>query len=275
VFDEGEGFVDVFFHLTGDRQMPNEKATCVSLKYKEYTFDTKCYNPKDEGELLLSGGVASSELPEIRIVSVLPNPSGADSEKEEITLVWTLPPSLEKSPLPPFIKGGDEALSLSPDFYLLINNKTKKKLQGILLPNQDITIKGSFSFPNTASCVTLMKGVEPIDSFCYGTAKENMRYTTTNDAVQEIPETELSVVKKITLVRQGEKLCISYNKVLFGCKVIPNSTTEQNKKLLSFQNTYIAKVQEYLRQQYSLLYYNSELQDLFDLYTTAKRDIKS
>ncbi|MDR3168478.1 MAG: hypothetical protein LBU27_01605 [Candidatus Peribacteria bacterium] len=251
---------------------------------------------------MLSGEVASSELPVVRIVSVLPNPSGTDSEKEEITLVWTNPFILEslnaeeilsvseKSPLPPLtpprstagsplggenLDGGSETLSLSPDFYLLINNKTKKKLNGMLLPNQHITIKGSFSFPNTASCITLMKGAEPIDSFCYGAAKENVRYTTNNVAVQEIPETELSVVKKITLVRQGEKLCISYNKVLFGCKVIPNSTTEQNRKLLSFQNTYIANVQEYLRQQYSLLYYNSELQDLFDLYTTTKKAIKS
>jgi hypothetical protein len=63
-------------------------------------------------------------------------------------------------------------LSLSPDFYLLINNKTKKKLTGVLTPNQEITIKGSFSFPNTASCITLMKGSDPIDSFCYGKAGE-------------------------------------------------------------------------------------------------------
>jgi hypothetical protein len=273
--------------LTGDFQLPNEKATCVSLKYKEYTFDTFCYNPETEPqreEIILSGEIASSsELPSISIRSVLPNPSGSDSAKEEIVLLRTVnlsPPSpsssanLQKSSeilSPP----SSEPLNLSPDFYLLINNKTKKKLNGVLLPNQEITIKGSFSFPNTASCITLMKETQPIDSFCYGKPTEGTRYSSTASSVQEIPAEELSLIKKITLVRQEDQLCISYNKVVFGCKTIPNSTTEQNSKLLSFQNNYIAQLQTHLRNNYSILYYQSDLQDLFSLYSTAKKEIKS
>lgn len=71
--------------------MPNNKATCVSLKYKEYTFDTKCYHPGIEEEMVLSGEVIlpSSDLPNIKITSILPNPSGKDAEKEEISLLWT------------------------------------------------------------------------------------------------------------------------------------------------------------------------------------------
>jgi hypothetical protein len=120
-----------------------------------------------------------------------------------------------------------------------------------------------------------MKGSEPIDSFCYGQAKEGIRYTTNNTSVQDIPTEELSVVKKIMLVRQGEKLCVSYNKTLFGCKVIPNSTTEKEKKLLSFQNNYLIEMQNYLKNNYSLLYYDSDLKELFNFYATTKKEIKA
>ncbi|MDR2540342.1 MAG: hypothetical protein LBD11_00765 [Candidatus Peribacteria bacterium] len=242
--------------------MPNTKATCVSLKYKEYTFDTRCYNPGSEEEMTLSGEVITSALPAISIRSLLPNPSGKDNEKEEITLFWEGDGFLDE-------------LHLSPEFYLLINNKTKKKLNGILLPNQEIMIKGTFSFPNTASCVTLMKGTEPISDFCYGKAGEGVRFSSNNVAVSEIPNEEIAVVKKITLVKKDDQLCISYNKVVFGCKKIPNSTTEKNTKLLSFQNNYLAELEKYLKNNYSLLYYESDLKELFDLYSATKKEIKA
>ncbi|MDR0369913.1 MAG: hypothetical protein LBH96_05430 [Candidatus Peribacteria bacterium] len=216
-------------------------------------------------EIILSGEVTDSVLPDIKITSILPNPSGKDAEKEEISLLRNISPS----------EGGQDQLNLAPDFYLLINDKTKKKLNGILLPNQEITIKGSFSFPNTASCITLMKESEPIDTFCYGSSKEGVHYATNNTSVQEISQEELALVKKITLVRQEDKLCISYNKVIFGCKTIPNSTTEKNTKLLSFQNNYIAEMQKYLRNNYSLLYYDSELKDLFNFYAITKKEIQT
>lgn len=186
-----------------------------------------------------------------------------ESERQDVG--WIATPSARN----------DETLNLSSDFYLLINNKTKKTLNGILLPNQEITIKGSFSFPNTASCVTLMMGSDPIDSFCYGKAGDNVRFTSDNQQVKEIPEEELAIIKKITLVKKDDQLCISYNKVLFGCKKIPNSTTLTNQKLLSFQNNYIAEMQKYLKNNYSLLYYDSELKEYFDLYTNGKKEIKA
>ncbi|MDR0281930.1 MAG: hypothetical protein LBI53_01020 [Candidatus Peribacteria bacterium] len=210
-----------------------------------------------------------SELPSIHIKSILPNPKGADSGKEEIALYRDATSNSQE-----FSEQFSE-ISLSPDFYLLINNKTKKKLNGILPPNQEITIKGTFSFPNSASCVTLMRGSDPIDSICYRKPKDGERFFSNNTSVQEIPAEDLAIVKKITLVRQKEKLCISYNKVIFGCRVIPNSTTEKNTKLLSFQNNYIAEVEKYIKNNYSLLYYNSELRNLFTLYTDTKREIKA
>ncbi|MDD2536905.1 MAG: thermonuclease family protein [Candidatus Absconditabacteria bacterium] len=282
--------------LKGDFALPNSKATCISLKYQDYIFDTSCYNPGAEREEIVHSGtvknLSDSSLPNIKITSLLPNPSGADKDKEEITLFWTPNLSLRTEGSNPENEGerqdvewiattrfsgsrNDETLNLSPDFYLLINNKTKKKLNGILLPNQEITIKGSFSFPNTASCVTLMKGSDPIDSFCYGKAADGVRFTSDNQQVKDIPDEELAVVKKITLVKKDDQLCISYNKVLFGCKKIPNSTTLTNQKLLSFQNNYIAQLQNYLKKDYSLLYYNSEVRDYFDFYSQGKKDIKA
>jgi hypothetical protein len=158
---------------------------------------------------------------------------------------------------------------------LLINDKTKKKLVWNLIPNQNIIIKWSFSLPNSASCVSLLYQWAELDKFCYWKASDWMRFNSNNTSVREIPAEELAIVKKITLVKKWDKLCVSYNKTLFSCKSIPNSTTEKNKKLLSMQNSYIAEIQKYLKNNYSMLYYNSKLKEYFDLYSSAKKTIKS
>ena len=245
--------------------LPNNRATCVSLNQWSYTFDTRCYNPNQslsEEELVLSWQVLSS-LPKVKIQSITPNPSGKDSWKEEITLLRI--PSEESQDL----------LNLSPDFSLLINWKTKKKLVWNLTPNQNITIKWSFSLPNSASCVSLLYQWEELDKFCYWKASDGVKFNSNNTSVHEISAEELAMIKKITLVKQWDKLCVSYNKTLFSCKSIPNSTTEKNKKQLSMQNTFIAQLQSYLKSNYSMLYYDSELKDYFDLYSEAKKAIKA
>ncbi len=248
--------------------LPNNRATCVSLNQWSYTFDIRCYNPNgslSEEDLVFSWQVSSS-LPNVRIKSIIPNPSWKDSWKEEISLLRTpsqdFPESLN-------------LLDLSPDFSLLINWKTKKKLAWNLVPNQKITIKWSFSLPNSASCISLLYKWEELDKFCYWKASDGIRFNSNNTSVREIPAEELAIVKKITLVKKWDKLCVSYNKTQFSCKKIPNSTTEKNKKLLSMQNSYITEIQKYLKNNYSMLYYNSELKEYFDLYTTAKKTIKS
>ena len=247
--------------------LPNNRATCVSLNQWSYTFNTRCYNPDgllSEEELMFSWQVSTS-LPDVKIKSIVPNPSWKDSWKEEITLLRT---PLNDSEL-------QTTLDLSPDFSLLINWKTKKKLVWNLVSNQEITIKWSFSLPNSASCVSLLYKWEELDKFCYSKASDGIKFNSNNTSVREIPTEELAVVKKITLVKKWDKLCVSYNKTLFSCKSIPNSTTEKNKKLLSMQNSYITEIQKYLKNNYSMLYYNSELKEYFDLYSLAKKTIKS
>ncbi|MBQ7074785.1 hypothetical protein IJM86_07240 [bacterium] len=85
----------------------------------------------------------------------------------------------------------------------------------------------------------------------------------------------MSLLKKISLVKNGDQLCVVYNKVTFTCKKIPNSTTEQDKKLLSFQNNLLSELQTYLKNDYSLLFYQSDLKDYFSLYSTVKKQIKA
>ena len=251
--------------------LPNNRATCVSLNQWSYTFDTRCYNPNaplsdDETEAQTWD---LTNLPNVKIQSIIPNPSWKDSWKEEITLLWSVNEDIQDSP------EFQTTLDLNPDFSLLINDKTKKKLVWNLISNQKITIKWSFSFPNSASCVSLLFRWEEIDKFCYSKASDGIKFSSDNTSVHEIPAEELSIVKKITLVKRWDKLCVSYNKTLFSCKSIPNSTTEKNKKLLSMQNTYITQLQNFIKSKYSTIYYDSEIKDYFDLYSEAKKAIKA
>ena len=245
--------------------LPNNRATCVSLNQWSYTFDTRCYNPNwplsdDETE---SQTWDLATLPNVKIQSIIPNPSWKDSWKEEFTLLWSVNEDIQTT------------LDLSPDFSLLINWKTKKKLVWNLIPNQKITIKWSFWLPNSASCVSLFYDWVELDEFCYWKASDWVKFNSDNTSVHEIPAEELAIVKKISLVKNWDKLCISYNKTQFSCKSIPNSTTEKNKKQLSMQNTFITELEKYIKSNYSTIYYNSEIRDYFNLYSEAKKAIKS
>ena len=251
-------------NLKWNFQLPNNRATCVSLNQWSYTFDTRCYNPDQPlSEEILTW---NSVFPNVKIVSILPNPSWTDSWKEEISLLRT--PSDD---FPDYLS----SLELSPDFSLLINGKTKKKLAWNLTANQSITIKWTFSLPNSASCVSLLYSWVEIDKFCYSKASDGVKFNSDNSSVHEIPEEELAIVKKITLVKQWDKLCVSYNKTIFSCKKIPNSTTEKNKKQLSMQNTFISQLEKYIKSNYSMLYYDSNIKDYFELHSSAKKAIKS
>jgi hypothetical protein len=41
------------------------------------------------------------------------------------------------------------------------------------------------------------------------------------------------------------------------------------------QNTFISEIQKYLKNNYSMMYYNSQLKEYFDLYSDAKKAIKA
>ena len=41
------------------------------------------------------------------------------------------------------------------------------------------------------------------------------------------------------------------------------------------QNTYISELEKYIKTNYSMIYYNSEIKDYFELYSDAKKAIKA
>ncbi|MBO4204098.1 hypothetical protein J5893_04755 [bacterium] len=92
----------------------------------------------------------------MKFVSVLPNPKGADSGKEEIVLRWNIACDTVSSGVSACELFSLEGTTGTPSFSLLINGKTKKKLTGTLIPNQDVVLKGSFGLPNTASCIDVL-----------------------------------------------------------------------------------------------------------------------
>ena len=49
----------------------------------------------------------------------------------------------------------------------------------------------------------------------------------------------------------------------------------ENKKQLSMQNTFITQLENYIKSNYSSIYYNSEIKDYFELYSDAKKAIKA
>lgn len=266
------------FSLTGNRQMPNSKASCVRLQLGSITLTETCYTPRGwlswsaiSGTLLWTLNFPGT----VKFVSVLPNPKGADSGKEEIVLRWNIACDTVSSGVSACEPFSLEGTTGTPSFSLLINGKTKKKLTGTLIPNQDVVLKGSFGLPNTASCIDVLYWSSVLDTFCYGKAKEGVKFWRTTTAVQRISPEELTVVKGIKLVKVDDQLCITYQKVQFWCKKIPNSTTKKQTTLLSFQNAFLSELENFLRKEYSLLFYESELQELFAYYTQTKREINA
>jgi hypothetical protein len=41
------------------------------------------------------------------------------------------------------------------------------------------------------------------------------------------------------------------------------------------QNTFISELEKYMKSNYSMIYYNSDIKDYFKLYSEAKKAIKS
>src|SRR3989338_3778544 len=120
--------------------MSNTKPTCVSLLQQDFVFDTSCY------EIPVTFGRTSNkpvntlwQQYDIDIQHITFNPTGNDTNKESITLT---------------LRGATEPVDVT-DFRLLVNGK-KKSIKGILLPNQAMTLFGTFGFSNTKkTCVAL------------------------------------------------------------------------------------------------------------------------
>lgn len=243
--------------LTGNFNFPNTKSSCIALFQKDHLYDITCYEVK------------SKEKPEetkqyygtgaISITSILPNPKGKDQGKEFIELRSHL----------------EENIELSSWFTLLINGKTKKKISGQLLAGEKKRFVWNFSFSNDHSCVSIMHQSQILDTFCYGKEKEGSIISQDKTILAEQTAEDLAILKKIKFVKNGNQRCIAYQDVLLRCRNIPRSKADPLLKAESNMYRKAFKLfNQILRENYSPLYYQSDLKPLFDLIKEGKNDIK-
>lgn len=162
-------------------------------------------------------------------------------------------------------------LLLNDSLSLLINGKTHIPLSGTLLAHRTQVFKGRFKLPNRTACVDLLYHQTVVDRFCYSQAQAGVKLFRSHEVLQELSPEMFRLLKALSLSKIGDQLCMTYQKIPLQCKKLPASKNPTQQKLLSFQNSFISQMEQYLQHEYRLLFYQSELQDLFSYY----RDVKS
>ncbi len=241
--------------LKGDFKLPNSKATCVSLMQKERILDVYCYDPAKKSESSLEEWTENSLkqwiLPQLKITRLLPNPRGADSGKEQI---WLLLSSHE-----------EDELKLDNQVTIKINGKTTKKMTGVLELWKEIILQGTFSLPNSESCIQLYFGNHLVDTFCYPQPKEGVIFTRSAQLMEQIPTEELALIKQIKLKKVDKKVCLSYQNQYFNCLSTTMKLSEQDLEEQKLIRNSIKGVENMLRKNYAPLFYQTELKDYFAL----------
>jgi len=243
---------------------------CVSLWYSGSLYDSFCYTapipepkipkiPKiltgDKlltGLTQLTGQLTWLEIPQVSIISLLPNPAGKD-----ITETIVISANTDYS---------------FTGFFLKIGS-TKHKLTSFIYSGIT-TITGSLWLTNKASCVQLWRTTYQLDSFCYTNPKDNQRFGQTNPILNEIVQTDFSLLSKATFVLTGNQICIAYEKQALRCRSLPTSKTSiklQNQNKL--YKTYANLLEDYLRKNRSTLFYQTPLKDYFSVFSDAKKAI--
>ena len=244
--------------LKGHFNLPNTKSSCIALFQKDHLYDIACYQVKDK-EKTLETIQNLYNTGAIKIISILPNPKGKDKGKEFIEL---------KSHI-------EQDIELSSWFLLLINGKTKKKISGHLLAWEKKKIYGNFSFSNDHSCVSIIHQNQILDTFCYGKEKEGVIITKDNTILSQQSTEDLAILKKVKFVKKWNQWCITYQDTLLKCRNIPRSKTDPLLKVESAMYRKAFKLfEEIIRNNYTPIYYQSDLKSLFDLIKEGKNDLK-
>ena len=229
---------------------PNNKETTVSLVYNGEILDTYIYNPETDIQLdeNLSWDV-SNDFGGIKIMSILPNPYGADGSNEEISIFYSWwPPGLNLS-----------------WFYLKVWT-TKKNLSWNLYSDQETILKWKFSFPNKWACVEIGYGNQIFDKFCYTQPAEWQKFYISNGVLASLSTLDLSILKNSKLQNIGNKVCLVYAGQKFYCKNMPYSKlstkrVRQNKMYKSFFDSF----EDYMKDKRKIMYYDSEIKNYFEL----------
>ena len=247
--------------LKWDFWLPNKKSTCIALVQREHVFDISCYkvwvnNTKENQKEKSDQSVFSWE---IKILSLLPNPRGKDATHEFIELLYS----------------GDGNIDLSQNFSLLINWKTKKKLTWSIAPFESTKIFWSFSLPNTQACVSLLHWSETLDTFCYSQHKEWSIITQNNQILKWLNEKSPELLKSLQLKRKNNRYCMMYEWEEVKCLNAPKTRIDPLLKAKQQTVEGALKVfEEMLKKDYTALYYQTEIYQIFDLLKKAKADLK-
>lgn len=243
--------VDTWFAiLTGTFSFPNTKDTCVSIRQHETQFDEYCYQAgKDEESLYEDVGM--------HIVAVLPNPIGADGDKERVEIVLESPNEVD------LVKG----------FSLLIN-WSKKKLTGIVSWSNPYRLTGSFTLPNTAACISLLYNDTMLDTFCYPQTKEWFVYTKNSEPLLALSDSELTLLKNTALTKLDNKVCLTLSHVTIKCRTVPaGKLAARQFQELELSRNYINLIHDYLYNHWQLLYFNTDIINYKTLFDTSKQEI--
>gem|GEM_PF-6085833 len=113
-----------------------------------------------------------------------------------------------------------------------------------------------------------------MDSFCYTNPKDNQRFGQTNPILNEIVQTDFSLLSKATFVLTGNQICIAYEKQALRCRALPASKTSTKlKNQNKLYKTYANLLEDYLRKNRSTLFYQTPLKDYFSVFSDAKKAI--
>ncbi|MCF7834790.1 thermonuclease family protein [Candidatus Gracilibacteria bacterium] len=221
------------------------------------------------GNIIQTGISISGNMSDIKILSILPNPQGNDKGNETITLFYNHPNLT--------INSGQEIsgnnIDLGIGYYLLIGTR-KKYLSGILYPSIAKTLTGDFAFPNSASCVKLYLLSNIIDTFCYDKPDNGEEFKINNGVLSSISNIDISILNQSKLQTIGTKLCLTYQGQTIHCKSIPSSkTSTKNQNKIRLYENYLDLIDDYMRQNRGILFYNTEIKNYFDLLNEAKKNI--
>ncbi|MCK9466834.1 MAG: thermonuclease family protein [Candidatus Absconditabacterales bacterium] len=269
--------------LKGTFGFPNTKATIISLMHEDTVFATYTYDP--EKDKILEKEENQMTGVDIKITAVIPNPKGKDSLGESVWFLYTLDLSLISDTKENSGKDGQiqneieenekksQNIDLSDGFYLKIGN-TKKKLAGTLVPDQEALVTGNFSLPNKAACVELGYKDIIFDKFCYPHPIEGQKFSISNGILEAIIDEDFSILKTAKLQNIGNQVCLTYAGQKFYCKNMPYSKLSTKRlKQNQLYKEYFDVFENYLKNNWKVMYYNSEIKNYFDLLNKIEKAI--
>lgn len=208
--------------------------------------------------------VANTWTSNIQILSILPNPQWADKWNEKITLIYNIP-DLDQQSL--------ATLDLSQWYYLLIWTR-KKHLTGFLIPWKANTLEWNFAFPNKAACISIAKDKINLDTFCYDKPDNGEEFKINNWILESVSTIDISILNAAKLQTFGSKICLIYKWQTFHCRNMPSSkTSTKNQNKIRLYENYLNMLDDYLRQNRQVLFYNTDIKNYFNLLNEAKKNI--